>query len=136
MDMNHSHDSEKAMDHSGMDMGGDMIMLENDMKDGVMAMAHLLDISKKMKKLGMDQTHHFMVSFTDHKTNKTIDSGIVAVKLIDPSGHQHKAVKLIGMEGSFGSDIALDKHGEYTFEVGTKLADGTKRQFHFTHMAH
>lgn len=130
MDMDH------GQDHSGMDMGGDTIMLENDMQEGVMAMAHLRDISKKMKELGMEQTHHFMVMFKDHKTDKTIDTGVVAVKVIDPEGNEHKAVKLMGMDGSFGSDVVLNKHGKYTFEVGTKLADNIKRQFHFTYMAH
>ena len=130
MDMDH------GQDHSGMDMGGDTIMLENDMQDGVMATAHLNDISKKMEELGMDQTHHFMIMFKDHNTNKTLGSGIVAVKVIDPEGNEHKAVKLMGMEGSFGVDVALNKRGKYTFEVGTKLADNTKRQFRFTYMAH
>jgi len=129
MDMDH------GQDHSGMDMGGDTIMLDNDMQEGVMASAHLRDISKKMKKLGMNQTHHFMIMFTDHNTQKAIDTGIVAVKVIDPEGNEHKAVKLMGMEGSFGVDVALNKRGKYTFEVGTKLADNTKRQFRFTYMS-
>ena len=130
MDMNH------GQDHSGMDMGGDTIMLENDMQNGVMAMAHLRDISEKMKEHGMEQTHHFMVMFTDHKTGSTIETGVVALKIIDPDGNQQKAVKLMGMEGSFGADIVVNKHGQYTFEVGTKLLDDTKRQFRFTYMAH
>lgn len=138
MDMDHgsSHDSANTMDHSGMDMEADMIMLENSMQDGVIAMAHLRDISKKMNALGMEQTHHFMVMFKDHKTDKVINTGIVAVKIIDPAGNEHKAIKLMGMEGSFGADIVLDKHGEYTFEVGTKLSDNTKRQFRFTYISH
>jgi len=130
MDMNH------GQNHNGMDMQGDMIMLDNDMQAGVMASAHLRDISKKMKELGMDQTHHFMIIFKDHNTKETLDTGIVAVKVIDPEGNEHKAVKLMGMEGSFGVDVALNKRGKYTFEVGTKLADDTKRQFHFTYMSH
>lgn len=130
MDMNHGDD------HSGMDMGGDTIMLDNDMQEGVMASAHLRDISKKMKELGMNQTHHFMIMFTDHNTEKALDTGIVAVKVIDPEGNEHKAVKLMGMEGSFGVDVSLSKRGKYTFEVGTKLADNIKRQFRFTYMSH
>ncbi len=133
--MNMDHGSMK-MDHSGMDMGGDMIMLEGDMQSGVMGMAHLRDISKKMAELGMDKTHHFMVAFTDKKKDKAVDKGLVAVKITDPSGTQHKAVKLMGMDGSFGADVALNQKGKYTFEVGTKLADGSKRQFTFQHMVH
>ena len=124
------------MDHGGMDMGGKMIMLDSDMQAGVMGMAHLRDISKKMSELGMDKTHHFMVMFTDQKNDQAMDSGLVAVKIIDPSGTQLKAIKLMGMAGSFGVDVALTQKGKYVFEVGAKLADGNKRQFRFHWMAH
>ena len=134
--MNMDHGSMGSTDHSGMDMGGDMIMLEGNMQSGVMAMAHLLDISAKMAEHGMDKTHHFMVMFTEKKTEKALDSGLVALKITDPSGTVHKAVKLMAMDGSFGADVVLAQKGTYHFEVGTKLADGEKRQFRFQHMIH
>ena len=37
----------------------------------------------------------------------------------------------MGMQGHFGADITLSETGEYKFMVGTKLADGEKRQFEF-----
>jgi hypothetical protein len=39
----------------------------------------------------------------------------------------------MGMEGHFGADIVLPEKGEYHFKVGTKLADGQKREYHFHH---
>ncbi|MCB2184028.1 MAG: hypothetical protein KQH63_18535 [Desulfobulbaceae bacterium] len=138
MDMDHG-----AMDHgsttmnddsSGMDMDGGLIMLHNDVQGSIKASAHMRDVSKAMAEMGMKATHHFMVMFVDQSSNKTLDTGIVAVKITAPSGVKTKAIKLMAMSGSFGADVTLDETGEYLFEVGSKLSDGKKRKFHFKYM--
>jgi hypothetical protein len=126
-----NHDKMEGMDHDSMKMQGDMIMLGDDTEEGVKAMAHLKDVKEAMAKMGMKETHHFMVMFMDAETGKAIESGTVAVKIKGPSGSEGEAIKLMGMQGHFGADIALSEMGEYTFKLGTKLADGKKRQFEF-----
>jgi len=126
-----NHEKMEGMDHGGMAMKGDMIMLGDDTEEGVKAMAHLKDVKEAMAKMGMKETHHFMVMFMDAETGKAIESGTVAVKVKGPSGGEGEAIKLMGMQGHFGADIALGEKGEYTFKLGTKLADGKKRQFEF-----
>lgn len=124
----------KSMDHgamTGMEMGGEKIMLPTATVNGVKATAHLLDTSKAMAQAGMTMTHHLMITFADSATDKSIDTGIAAVKVIDPAGKKMEAVKMIDMEGSFGADVALTQKGKYAFEVGTKLGNGEKRQFVF-----
>lgn len=127
----------ETMDHSamaGMEMGDDVIMLPTATVNGVKAMAHLKDSSKAMAEAGMNTTHHLMISFTDVTTGKALDSGVVAIKVVDPAGKKQKAVKMMAMEGSFGVDVTLSQKGKYVFEVGTKLGDGEKRQFVFDYM--
>ncbi|ALC16645.1 hypothetical protein DSOUD_1873 [Desulfuromonas soudanensis] len=126
-----NHEKMEGMNHSGMAMTGDMIMLGDDSEEGVKAMAHLKDVQEAMAKMGMAQTHHFMVMFMDAESGKPIEAGTVAVKIKGPSGSEGEPVKLMGMQGHFGADIALAKKGEYKFKLGTKLADGKKRQFEF-----
>jgi hypothetical protein len=128
MDMDHG---KMDMDHGGMKMSGDMIMLGNAVQDGVKGMAHLKDVKQAMAKMGMKTTHHFMVMFADVESGKPIDSGVAAVKVKGADGKETEAVKLMGMQGHFGADIELGAPGKYEFEVGTKLADGKKRQFEF-----
>lgn len=125
------HGSHQNSAQSGMEMGGTMLMLGNDTQEGIMAMAHLRDIQAAMAKLGMDKTHHFMVAFKDMASGKQMGDGLVAVKVVDPSGKKHEATKLMAMEGSFGADVALSQKGTYHFEVGAKFANGVKRQFSF-----
>lgn len=120
-----------SMDHSGMNMSGELIMLEGNMHDNVKGVAHLRDISKTMAEMGMDKTHHFMVMFKNALTGKTINTGLVAVKVIDPAGKKHAAVKMMAMDGSFGTDVSLAQKGKFVFEVGTKLDNGKRRQFEF-----
>lgn len=119
------------MDHGGMDMSGDMIMLGDATEDGVKAMAHLKDVGAAMAKMGMPSTHHIMINFVDLASGKPIESGVAAVKIEGPNGELSEPVKLMGMQGHFGADIELPVAGEYEFKVGTKLADGKKRQFEF-----
>jgi len=125
------HGKMEGMEHSGMMMEGGMIMLGDETEDGVKAMAHLKDVKEAMAKMGMKETHHFMIAFVDTATGKAVESGTVAVKIEDPSGKEGKAIKLMGMQGHFGADIVLPEKGEYHFLVGTKLLDGKKRQYHF-----
>jgi hypothetical protein len=128
------HGAMAGMDHSGMAMGGDEIMLPETTVDGVKAMAHLLDTSKAMAAAGMSTTNHLMITFTDTATGKALDSGVVAIKVVDPAGKKQEAVQMMSMGESFGADVALSQKGKYVFEVGTKLGNGEKRQFIFEYM--
>jgi hypothetical protein len=122
----------QAMQHGGMMMGG-MIMLEEKTEDGVRGMVHLNDVGEAMAKMGMKENFHFMVMFTDTASGGTIAEGTVALKVIDPAGKESEPVALVLMDGMFGADLALTEKGPYRFVVGTRLADGKKRQFEFTH---
>jgi hypothetical protein len=129
-DMKHEdHDEHKG--HAGMSMAGGMIVIGTQESDGVKGMAHLKDVSEAMDKMGMKATHHFMVAFVDEKTGLQIEEGTVALKITDPDGNVSEAVKLMGMQGHFGADVIVEKKGVYHFKLGTKLADGVKRKFHF-----
>lgn len=129
------HGSMEGMKHGergGMMMGEGMIMLGEETEEGVKAMAHLNDVKEAMAKMGMKETHHFMVAFVD-EAGEQITEGTVAVKIKGPAGKEIGPVKLMGMEGHFGADIVLEEAGKYEFMVGTKLKDGQARQFHFEH---
>lgn len=120
---------------AGMEMSltatGADIMLNSDTQDDVKAVAHLKDIKEAMAKHGGKQTHHFMVKFSTEGEGVQIETGLVAVKIIDPEGNKLNPLKMMGMKGSFGVDVELSKKGKYIFEVGTKLEDGKKRVFRF-----
>jgi len=116
--------------HGGMKMEEGMIMVGEETEEGVKAMAHLNDVKAAMAKMGMKETHHFMVAFVDTAGNP-VTEGTVAVKIKNPAGKEGAPVKLMGMDGHFGADIVLPEKGEYHFKVGTKLADGKKREYHF-----
>lgn len=118
------------MDHDSMDMGGKMIMLQSEEIEGVKGSAHMMDVKEKMAEHGMSMTHHIMVRFIDSEGNP-VEKGSVAVKVESPDESVAKPVKMMGMDGSFGADITLDQKGMYHFKIGTKLADGEKRTFHF-----
>lgn len=130
------HAEHGAMEHGKMEHGDmmkqdGMIMLGDSVEDGVKGMAHLKDVGEAMAKMGMKETHHFMIMFTDAESGEAIETGSVAVKVKNPAGVEGKAVKLMGMQGHFGADISLTEKGMYHFKVGTKLKDGNKRQYHF-----
>ncbi len=134
--MDHSKESmHDGMDHGKMDhdaMGhGDMENLGSEVKEGVKATLMIKDTSEAMAKMGMDHTHHLMVSFTSEKTGTAIEKGTVAVKLINPDETENKPVKMMGMAGAFGADLVMKQKGMYHFYIGTKLEDGTKRKYHF-----
>jgi hypothetical protein len=96
-------------------------------------MAHLNDVKAAMAKIGMKETHHFMVAFLDTASGNPVTEGTVAVKIKNPAGKEGDAIKLMGMEGHFGADIVLPEKGKYEFKVGTKLPDGKTRQYEFNY---
>jgi len=121
----------KVMDH-GQKMAHDgmaMIMLQDEEVDGVMASGHLMDVKEKMAEHGMVMTHHLMIGFMNTE-GEGIEKGQVAVKVESPDGKISPALKMMGMDGQFGSDVTLDQQGMYHFKIGTKLADGKKRMYH------
>jgi hypothetical protein len=120
-----------GMDHSaGMgDTHKGMVTVGEQVVDGVKAVAHLKDVKATMAKMGMKETHHFMVLFSNAKDGKAITVGSVAVKIKGPDGSDKPAIKLMGMEGHFGADVIIEEKGAYVFTIGTQLADGVKRQF-------
>jgi hypothetical protein len=107
-----------------------MMMMQDEEVDGVMGSAHMMDVKEKMAEHGMSMTHHIMVSFMDTEGNP-IEKGSAAVKIESPDEKVSKPIMMMGMDGAFGADITLDQKGMYHFKVGTKLADGKKRTFHF-----
>ncbi len=129
---------EQHGDHGSMPMKQrtQTIMLGEETVEGVKGMAHLNDVGAMMAQMGQKTTHHFMIKFADAKTGTAIEQGSVAVKIIDPkTGKAGEAIPLMGMgagaSSHFGADVTLPTKGDYQFQVGTKLADGTKRQFTF-----
>ena len=127
----HGTAAKMADDHAGMAMGEGMIMVGSQVSKGVKGMAHLNDVREAMLKAGMNHTHHFMIAFADEKTGVQLEQGTVALKITDPNGKVMETVELVGMSGHFGADIVLDIQGEYHFKIGTKLADGENRKYHF-----
>ena len=121
-------------DHSGHgtakgDMHKEMITVGEQTVDGVKAIVYLNDVKATMAKMGMKETHHLMIHFYNAKDGKTMEEGVVAVKIKGPDGKEGGALKMIGMDEHFGADIILDQKGTYLFTAGTQLADGVKRQF-------
>ena len=136
-DMNHDMKMGKAEDkahdmHKGHDMGSKdkrIFRYGKRTQKGVIATAKVKTYDEKtlatMAKMGMNSTHHVMVFFTDAKSGAAIDSGKVAIKV---KGEDAKPVMMILMGTGFGGDVTVGD-GMATFEVGTKLEDGKKRQF-------
>ena len=111
------------------DIHKEMITVGEQTVDGVKAIVYLNDVKATMAKMGMKETHHLMIHFYNAKDGKTVEEGVVAVKIKGPDGKEGKAIKMIGMDEHFGADIVLDRKGAYLFTAGTQLADGVKRQF-------
>ncbi len=127
-----------TMDHdmATMEMPGKdakTISLPAAHQDGVMAKADLHDVREAMAKHGMKETHHLMVMFTDMKEGKPLTAGAAALKVTPPAGSKGAPLKMMLMGDGFGTDVDLSAPGRYGFEVGTKLDDGKKRVFTFTH---
>ena len=138
-DMSKSHDMKmddaKEMDHD-MHKGHDMeaadagfVEIGKDTQDGVVATVKVKAYDEKtrqtMAKMGMNATHHVMVFFTDEKTGEAVSSGKAALKV---KGEDATPAMLMPMGSGFGSDVSVGD-GMSTFEIGTKLEDGKKRQF-------
>ena len=116
--------------HNMADMDGGFVEVGKDTREGVVATVKVKAYDEKamasMAKMGMNATHHVMVSFADEKSGAAIAEGKAAVKV---KGQDAKPVMLMQMAEGFGGDVTLAGPGMYTFEIGTKLADGNKRQF-------
>jgi hypothetical protein len=124
-------------DHGSMDMGhGDHSMMSmgklahEEVVDGVKATFNVIDIQQKMKEMGMKETHHIMVMFTDARTGKMMGSGEVKIKVTGPDKSE-QVKDLMGMEGGFGSDFTMPKKGIYSVVCKFKLADGKVRNTRF-----
>lgn len=136
---NHSGHEQHAMPqhsgHAAMEKARTQtIMLGEQTVDGVKCKAMVNDVGAAMAQMGMKENYHFMVTFNDAATGAAIEQGTVAVKITDPkSGKVGEPIALLGMGNHFGADVALTEKGEYQFQVGTKLADGNKRQFQFSY---
>ncbi len=123
------------MDHGSMKMehGGMMSMgklAHEEVVDGVKATFRVIDIQQKMKEMGMKETHHIMVMFTDAKTGKTMSGGEAKIKVMGPDKSE-QIKDLMGMEGGFGSDFTMPKKGKYGVMCKFKLADGKVRSVKF-----
>ena len=132
-DMKMDHAQDKAHDmHKGHDMDakdGDFVDIGKDTQNGVIATVKVKTYDEKtlatMAKMGMNSTHHVMVFFTDEKSGAAVASGKAALKI---KGVDAKPVMMMQMGTGFGGDVTVAE-GMATFEIGTKLEDGQKRQF-------
>lgn len=129
--MEHGH----MQDMNGMDHGqGVMVILGEDVHEGIKAMCHLMPIDSKMMPAGSRVTHHLMVMLSDAETGKPVESGTVAVKIGSPDGKEGATVRLMGMQGHFGADVVLDQPGIWHFRIAAKLADGKVHKYHGHHV--
>ena len=131
-DHGNSHAAQSG--HDDLATEGSMMIVGSMVSKGVKGMAHLKDVSVTMADMGMKTTHHFMIAFIDETTGELIESGAVALKITNPDAKIGDPILLMGMDGHFGADVTLDMSGEYHFRLGTELADGTKRKYHFHHV--
>ncbi len=120
------------MDHGGMTSMGKLINTETVL--GVKATFRLIDLKEKMKGMempvGMKDTHHLMIMFTDAKTGKMLSEGEVKVKIAGPDKSE-QVKTMMGMKGGFGADVNLSAKGKYGIMTKCKLADGKIRTFKF-----
>lgn len=130
-DMKMEHAKDKAHDmHKGNSMSDDdFVEVGKDSQKGVTATVKVKTYDEETKatmaKMGMDATHHVMVFFTDEKSGDAVGGGMAALKV---EGQDGKPAMLMQMGNGFGADVKLEGMMN-TFEIGTKLEDGTKRQF-------
>ena len=130
------HGKEMSHDmHQGHDMhgGDDFVEVGKDTQDGVVATVKVKTYDEQamatMAKMGMNATHHVMVYFTEEKDGAAVAGGMAAVKIKGSGDDAPKPVMLMLMGNGFGGDVTVKEMGMYTFEIGTKLEDGKKRQF-------
>ena len=124
---NHEHSGHGTKTKGDMHKG--MLTVGEQTVDGVKAIVYLNDVKATMAKMGMKETHHLMIHLYNAKDGKTLEEGVVAVKITGPDGKEGGAIKMIGMDAHFGADIVIDRKGVYLFTAGTQLKDGVKRQF-------
>jgi hypothetical protein len=115
------------MEQGSMGMEG-VLLLQEEVVDGVKAAAHLMDGKDGMGKM-------LMLMFTDEKSGAMISSGRVAVKVVSPDEKVGDAQMMMKSKGMFGAAVQFEQKGIYHFNVGTKLEDGVKRSFKFYHEA-
>jgi hypothetical protein len=124
------------MDHGSMKMehGGGMMamgkLVHEEVVAGVKATFKIIDIKAKMKEMGMKETHHMMVVFTDAKSGGKLSEGEVKVKVIGPD-KKEQVKDLMGMEGGFGSDFTMPEKGSYEVMTKFRLKDGKVRSVKF-----
>lgn len=124
-----------AMDHEPMKMerGGMMSMgklAHEEVVDGVKATFNVIDIKAKMAEMGMKETHHIMVVFTDVKSGKQLGEGEVKVKVQGPDKSE-QLKDLMAMEGGFGADFTMPKKGKYGVMAKFQQKDGKVRSIKF-----
>ena len=125
----------EGMEHGAMKMehGGMMSMgklVHEELVDGVKAYFRVIDIKAKMAKMGMKETHHIMVIFSDVKHHKKLSEGEVKLKIVAPDKSE-QVKDLMGMEGGFGADFTMPAKGKYGIMCKFKLADGKVRSAKF-----
>ena len=124
-----SHDMHKDHAKGGED---DFVEVGKDTQDGVVATVKIKTYDEetvnKMKAMGMAATHHVMVFFADEKSGDAIAAGKAALKVKGSGDDSAKPAMLMLMDNGFGTDVNLEGM-MITFEIGTKLEDGKKRQF-------
>ena len=86
-----------------------------------------------MHEMGMKETSHIMVMFSDAKTGKPLGEGVVTMKVAGP-GKVEEVKDLMGMEGGFGADFTLEKKGPYGIMARFKLKDGKVRSVRFRYI--
>ena len=135
-----------AMDHESMPMEHGSMKMEHgsgmmamgklaheEVVDGVKTSFRVIDIKAKMKEMGMKETHHIMVVFTDAKSGAKLSEGEVKVKVTGPD-KKEQVKEMMGMEGGFGSDFTMPEKGKYGVMAKFKLKDGKVRSVKFLYI--
>jgi|GEM_PF-1051841 len=120
------------MPMGAMKMDEKMEQIGETTEDGILAQAHITDVSTDMAKNNQPFTHHLMVMFTG-MDKKGVIKGRCAVKVTGPDGKTGDAVTMMSDATHFGADLTLPVPGAYTFTVGTKFEDNKTRQFVFNY---
>ena len=124
MKMEHAKEMSHDM-HKGHAMGGDdFVEIGKDTQNGVVATVKVKTYDDKTVAM-IGATHHVMVFFADEKSGEALGGGKAALKVKEQGG---KPAMLMQMGEGYGADVKLEGMMN-TFEIGTKLEDGEKRQF-------
>jgi hypothetical protein len=124
MDMDHG----MKMDHDAMPQMGKVV--HEEVVQGVKAMFHVKDIRASMSKMGMKETNHIMVMFSDVRSHKPLSQGEARMKVVGPDKRE-QVKDLMAMEGGFGADFTMPAKGKYGVMTRFKAADGKVRDFRF-----